>query len=103
MKPIVYWAGPGHIDIVGKITIRTEQPASRRSLARRIKMDDLPGCMHAGVRATRTAYVDGVVGNLLQCIFNTRLYTVARALSLPAVVRRAVVLDAQSNTHMQDS
>jgi len=52
----------------------------------------LPGCVHTSVSATGTNNADYLIGNFRQRILDVCLHAIAAALTLPAVVRCAVVL-----------
>ena len=99
MKIVADGTSPREVDVVGKIAIGSQQPAARVTLTRRFEMRNLAGCVHAGVRATGTGYFDGFIGNRLQCGFDMGLDSVPDALALPAIVRRAVVLQTDGDTH----
>ena len=64
-------------------------------------MHNLPRCMHAGVRAAGTYGFDRVVGDCANRLFDQRLYADAARLLLPAVIRCAVVFDAEGNSHCE--
>ena len=55
---------PGDTDIVGKIAVRTKQPAAVAALAVRVEMHNLTGRMHTGVGATGADDLDRFVGDL---------------------------------------
>ncbi len=56
--------------------------------------------MHAGIGAASTDDFDLVICNGFERFFDTGLDTVAGFLALPAVVRRAVVLQTDCNAHL---
>jgi hypothetical protein len=62
-------------------------------------MHNLPGCVHAGVGASGAYGFDRVVGNRGNRFFDQRLDANAARLFLPAVIRCAVVFNAEGNSH----
>ena len=90
---------PGEIDIVGQIAVGAQQPAARIAFTVGIEMRDLGRCMHAGVRAASTGNFDVFIGDRFYGVFDERLNTQAGTLTLPAVVRRTVVLQPYCDAH----
>jgi len=58
-------------------------------------MHDLPFGMHTGIGSTGTACFNWLIRHLGQGVFNEALDAHTIALTLPAVIGRAVVLDAE--------
>ena len=89
---------PVDVDIVRQTTVSTQQPAAPAALAGRVEMNDLAGGVHTGVGATGAHDVDGFRCDPRKRLLQTLLHTDAGLLTLPAVVRGAVVLDAERDT-----
>ena len=90
---------PGHGDVIGQIGVRTEQPAAVGAIAAGIEMHHLSRRMHAGVGPARADDFNGFVGDFAECGFEAFLHAVAGALTLPAVIRSAVVLETEGDPH----
>jgi len=97
MEAVGNGLSPDDTDIVRKITVGAEYPAAVTAFARCIEMHDLPGRMHASVGTTGADHFDVFVGDDFQRVFDAFLHPDTRTLTLPAVVRRTVVLKAQSD------
>jgi hypothetical protein len=100
VKIVVNVPRPGDADIVRQVAIRPEQPAAVVARARRIEMDNLARGMHSGIGTTSTGHLNRVIGNLVESLFETLLHTEAGVLTLPPVVRGAVVLNTKRNAHV---
>ncbi len=98
MKIFGYGPRPCDRDVAGQIAVGTEQPTTLAAIAIGVEVYDLAACVHAGVRTSRAAYIDVRVGDFGERFFYDRLYAVACPLSLPAVVRGTVVLNAKSDS-----
>ena len=61
MKFAVDLFGPTHIDVVGKVAVGAEYPASIAALGVRVDVYDLPFGMYAGVGAPGTDRFDTLV------------------------------------------
>ena len=94
VKRLIDGVYPGHVDVIGKIAVRPEQPATRTSFAACIKVDYLARCVHARVGSTRADDLYRFIGDQCECFFETLLYAQSGFLPLPAVITRAVVFDA---------
>jgi hypothetical protein len=92
MKAIIYWLGPDYADIIREIAIRAEQPTAATAFTAGVEMHNLTGCMHTGVGSTSANDLDLFIGDFGQRCFDASLHAFAGALTLPAVVRRSVVL-----------
>lgn len=99
MKAFVDPLRPHDANVTGKIAVRTEQPASFISHAGRVKMNNLPGRMHAGVRPACADHLHGRIRHQRQRIFQSLLYAETGFLALPAVVSGPVVLNAECDTN----
>ncbi len=90
---------PGHADIGREVGIDAEQPATVAALGHGVEMNDLPRRVDARIRPAGTGDLDVLVGHDGKRLLEALLHTDAVFLALPAVVRRAVVFDAERNAH----
>ena len=100
MEAVIDRLGPDDIDIISQIAVSTEQPATVTAFAGCVEMHNLSGRMHASISAARTDDFDGFIRDDFQGVFDTLLHPDTRTLALPAVVRRTVVLKAQSDAQL---
>jgi len=100
VKFVIDLSGPYDTDIVRKIAVGPEQPAAIVTRAGCIKMNDLPGRVHTGVRPSRTGDVERMVGDFFQGLFKALLDAKTGFLALPAVVRGTVVLYTERDAHL---
>ena len=71
------------------------------TLTKRIEVYDLPRCMDASICAPGAGKFNELIGDDRQRILNEGLHAETCPLALPAVVRRAIVLNAQSDPHIE--
>lgn len=102
MEFVVDTPGPGYIDVVGQVAICAKKPTAIAAYAPRIEMHHLTRCVHTSVCTARADDLDGFVGNLRQRLFKTLLYAQPSLLTLPAIVTRAVVFDAERYANVID-
>jgi hypothetical protein len=92
-----------HIDVVWKIGIDAENPATLRPFRCRVEMSDLTRSMHTRIGAAGANGFDWLVGNDGDCLLNTILHADTRALPLPANVVAAVVLNTDCDAHCESN
>ena len=97
MEAVINRLGPDDTDIVRKMAVGAEYPAAVTAFARCVEMHNLSGRMYARIGTAGTDHFDALVGDDFQRVFDAFLHPDTRALALPAVVRRTVVLKAQSD------
>lgn len=101
MKLLVDLLYPGDTDVRRKIAIGSKQPAAFAALAARVKVDNLPCGMYAGVCSPRTYHTHIFIGDDRQRFFQTLLYAETCLLPLPAVVGGPVVLNAERDPNLK--
>ena len=98
MKLVVDVLRPAHIDIVRKVGVGTEQPATICATCPGVEMNGLCDRVNAGIGSASAGCLDRFVCHLRQCVFNDGLDADTVTLALPAVIRCAVVLDTECDT-----
>jgi len=101
MKAVVNEVNPGRADVSWKIAVGAQEPAVFETIGIRIKVHNLTGRMHTTIRSARAGDFDCLVGNGGEGPFNELLHTGTGALALPAIVRGAVIFDADRDTHQE--
>ena len=99
MKFVIDPLGPGHVDVIREMTVRTELPAALATRIFGVKMDNLARRMNTRVRTAGASHSHGGISDRCQGFFDELLYAQAGFLALPAVIRRAVVLNAERDAN----
>ncbi len=99
MEFVIDQLGPGHIDIVRKITIRTEYPASLATRILGIEVNNLARRVNTRVRPPGAGHSHGSISDQCKGFFDELLYAQTGCLALPAVIRGAVVLNAERDAN----
>lgn len=99
MKFFVDGVSPSDADVVGKIAVRAKQPASPAAFTGGVKMNDLAGGVHTGIGAACADYPYRFISNLRERVLEALLDADTGFLTLPAVIPRAVVFDAERNAN----
>lgn len=101
MERVVDRLRPRHADVIGKIAVCAKQPASSAALIYCIEMDDLAGGMYTGVGSTCADYLYSFVSDHSERFLETLLHTETGVLTLPAVIPRPIVFDAERDTNIR--
>ena len=99
MKLIVDGLSPNDVDVVGKIAVRAKQPAAPAAFTGGVEMNDLAGGVHTGIGAACADYLYRFICNQRERFLEALLDANTGFLTLPAVIPRAVVLDAERNAN----
>lgn len=99
MKFFVDGPSPSDADVVGKIAVRAKQPAAPAAFTGGVKMNDLAGGVHTGIGAACADYPYRFIGNPRERVLEALLDADTGFLTLPAVIPRAVVFDAERNAN----
>ena len=102
MKCIVYAMRPRDVNIVGKVAVRAEQPAAVATFALSIEMHNLPAGMYPCVSTPCAGDFNRFVRDHGQRLFEALLHAKAGLLTLPAVVSRTVVFDAERDANVRN-
>ncbi len=95
MKAWRDFLSPGHDNASGKIRVHPAYPTVKRSPRRAVKMNDLPGRMHAGIRSPGCHHASGVVGYCPKRPLDCFLYRLDTGLHLPAAELASIIFNTQ--------
>ena len=92
---MVHRLRPGRVHIIRKIAVGAEHPTAARPIHRGVEMNHLPKCVHTGVGSTGAGHFDGLIRHRGERILDDALHADTIPLTLPTIVGRAVILDAE--------
>jgi hypothetical protein len=101
MKGIMYLRGPLYANIGWQICIASTYPVHGLAYRLRIEMNNLPGCMHTGIRSASTNNANRMIRDTGQRLLDTPLHGAPFGLALPAEIIGTIVFNAKGDAHAE--